>query len=138
VSRNEAADWADVRAGYLALSKPLGAERFSPSLTTSKLPHPARTLIIAGVSAQEYVLAHVQHPLGPGVVVPLLAESNWSNRQIAEVAGVNEDTVRERLRENPQLDRPAKTLGADGKLRPAHPAPPSQVNIGLRRSSCRQ
>lgn len=75
-------------------------------------------------SAQTYILARVKSPLGRGVVEPLLAESNWSNRQIAAVAGVDEDTVREQLRENPQLERPAKTLGADGKLRPStRPAP---------------
>lgn len=71
-----------------------------------------------GVSAQEYVLAHVQHPLGPGVVVPLLAESNWSNVQIAAVAGVSEGTVRATSQKY-EVERPAKTLGADGKLRPA-------------------
>lgn len=72
-----------------------------------------------GTSAQSYILARVKHPLGRGVVEPLLAESNWSNRQIAEIAGVDEGTVRNQLRNVPQLDRPTETLGADGKLRPA-------------------
>jgi len=78
--------------------------------------------LFPGVSAQAYILAHVKHPLGPGVVVPLLAESNWSNRQIAEVAGVDEGTVRnviKRTAEVSAVERPAQTLGADGKLRPA-------------------
>lgn len=44
-------------------------------------------------------------------------ESNWSNRQIAEIAGVSHDTVNRaanQLDEIVQLDRPSKTLGADG------------------------
>lgn len=60
----------------------------------------------------------VKHPLGRGVVEPLLAESNWSNRQIAEIAGVSEITVR-RTATNDAVERPAETLGADGRLRPA-------------------
>lgn len=74
-----------------------------------------------GVSAQEYVLAHVKHPLGRGVVEPLLAESNWSNRQIAAVAGVSPQTVgriADTTVPSGTVDRPAETLGADGKLRP--------------------
>ena len=71
-----------------------------------------------GVSAQEYILSRVKHPLGREVIVPLLAESNWSNRQIAEIAGVSPDTV-DRTARNQAVDRPAETLGADGKLRPA-------------------
>lgn len=70
-----------------------------------------------GVSAQDYILARVQ-PLGRGVVVPLLQESNWSNRQIAAVAGVDEATVRRAsTAANAAVERPDKTLGADGKLR---------------------
>ncbi|MGD0861756.1 MAG: hypothetical protein ABSA21_03225 [Candidatus Limnocylindrales bacterium] len=75
-----------------------------------------------GVSAQDYILAHVKHPLGRGVVVPLLEASNWSNRQIAEVAGVSHPTVgkvRAELEKTYQLEPAAETLGADGKLRPA-------------------
>jgi hypothetical protein len=71
-----------------------------------------------GESAQAYILAHVKHPLGPGVVVPLLAESNWSQAQIAEIAGVSTATV-SRTVTNVTVERPDRTLGADGKLRPA-------------------
>jgi len=81
-----------------------------------------------GVAAQVYILAHVKHPLGRGVVVPLLTESNLSNRQIAAVAGVSPQTVTNTVRElstNGQLpDRPTETLGADGKLRPISPLRP--------------
>lgn len=69
-----------------------------------------------GGSAQDYILGHVKHPLGRGVVVPLLTESNLSNRQIAAVAGVSRNTVNE-LAQTVPVDRPAETLGADGKLR---------------------
>jgi hypothetical protein len=76
-----------------------------------------------GSSAQDYILGRVKHPLGRGVVVPLLAESNWSNRQIAAVAGVGRTSVNEaanQLAESGQLaERPTETLGADGKLRAA-------------------
>ena len=51
------------------------------------------------VSAQDYILARVKNPLGRGVVVPLLAESNSSNRQIAAVAGVGEAPVGDELRQ---------------------------------------
>lgn len=72
-----------------------------------------------GTSAQDYVLAHVRHPLGRGVVLPLLAESDWSNRQIATIAGVSEPTVRRVATASfDAVDRPAETLGADGKYRP--------------------
>ena len=77
-----------------------------------------------GTSAQDYILSRVTHPLGRGVVVPLLTESNWSNRQIAAVAGVSEGTVRAELRSSTQLDRPPETLGADGKLRTVSPLRP--------------
>lgn len=70
-----------------------------------------------GTSAQDYILSRVKSTLGRGVVEPLLAESNWSNRQIAAIAGVDEGTVRNQLRNIPQLERPTETLGADGKLR---------------------
>ena len=70
-----------------------------------------------GTSAQEYVLAHVKHPLGRGVVVPLLAESDWSQAQIARIAGVSTATV-SRTVADVTVDRPAETLGADGKYRP--------------------
>lgn len=72
-----------------------------------------------GTAAQDYILARVPSPLGPGVIKPLLVESNWSNRQIAAVAGVSRNTVNELAQTVPVEDRPAKTLGADGKERPA-------------------
>lgn len=69
------------------------------------------------MSAAEYILNRVK-PLGRGVILPLLTASNLSNRQIAAVAGVGEATVR-RTASSGAVDRPAETLGADGKLRPA-------------------
>lgn len=72
-----------------------------------------------GSSAQDYILGRVKHPLGRGVVVPLLAESNWSNRQIAAVAGVSARTVGRTAASAAVEDRPTETLGADGKLRAA-------------------
>ncbi|HSW43080.1 MAG TPA: hypothetical protein VLM76_11280 [Patescibacteria group bacterium] len=49
------------------------------------------------------------------VVVPLLAESNWSNRQIAAVAGVSHTLVNEiATGSDLPVPRPAETLGADG------------------------
>lgn len=74
-----------------------------------------------GVSAAEYVTSHVG-TLGKSVVPVLLAGSDWSNRQIAAVAGVHHDTVdraAKELAENRQFERPAATLGSDGKYRPA-------------------
>jgi hypothetical protein len=71
-----------------------------------------------GVSAAEYLRAHVTHPLGKGIVLPLLEQSDWSNRQIAAVAGVSRNDVNELALSVP-VDRPAETLGADGKYRPA-------------------
>jgi hypothetical protein len=92
------------------------ARNWTDGRTLSRL-HP-------GVSAKDYVLSHVKHPLGKGVVVPLLAESNWSQAQIAEVAGVNRATVGRELAANAHVERPTETLGADGKLRPsARPTP---------------
>lgn len=94
-----------------------------------------------GVAAAAYVTERVG-TLGKSIVPILLAESNWSNRQIAAVAGVGKDTVNraatganapvrppsEHL-DNPATwqksgayDRPAATLGADGRLRTATPA----------------
>ena len=73
-----------------------------------------------GVAAKTYVLDRLG-VLGPAVIVPLLESTNWSNRQIAEIAGVSHDTVNRAARELDeivQLDRPTETLGADGKLRP--------------------
>jgi hypothetical protein len=69
-----------------------------------------------GVSAAEYVTARVG-TLGKSVVPVLLAESNWSNRQIAAVAGVSVQTVGRVASTVPNgtVDRP--TLGADNKVR---------------------
>lgn len=74
-----------------------------------------------GESAADYIRAHVTSPLGKGIVLPLLEQSDWSNRQIAAVAGVGKDTVRRMATgaDAPVQDRPAETLGADGKYRPA-------------------
>jgi DNA-directed RNA polymerase subunit RPC12/RpoP len=77
-----------------------------------------------GVSAQEYILSNAKHPLGRGVVVPLLEGSDWSNRQIASVAGVGTRTVDRaavHIATAPDgaVARPDRTLGADGKLRRA-------------------
>lgn len=75
-----------------------------------------------GVSAVEYIKARVVHPLGKGIVLPLLEASDWSNRQIAEVAGVapsNVDYAERQLRDSHAVARPDRTLGADGKYRPA-------------------
>lgn len=71
-----------------------------------------------GVSAAVYITEHVGI-LGKSVVPVLLAESNWSNRQIAAVAGVSPQTVG-RMATVPNgtvEDRPAETLGADNKVR---------------------
>jgi hypothetical protein len=70
-----------------------------------------------GVSAAEYVTARVG-TLGKSVVPVLLAESNWSNRQIAAVAGVSHQTVA-RVAQVVQMDHVRKpALGADGKTYP--------------------
>lgn len=75
--------------------------------------------LFPGASAVEYVRSRVG-PLGKGIIQPLLEESNWSNRQIAAVAGVSHQTVGRELVQMDQLpQRPAETLGADGKYRPA-------------------
>lgn len=75
-----------------------------------------------GVSAAEYVTSRVG-VLGKAVVPVLLAQSDWSNRQIAAVAGVDHTTVGRiaaRTGAFAPVDRPTETLGADGKYRPAH------------------
>lgn len=59
-------------------------------------------------------LARVKHPLGRGVVVPLLEGSNWSNRQIAAVAGVDPETVNRAARA--AFAAPRAVLGADNKV----------------------
>lgn len=71
-----------------------------------------------GTAPAEYVREHVGL-LSGDAIVPLLTETNWSNRQIAAVTGVDEGTVRNRLRNIPQSARPERTLGADGFERPA-------------------
>lgn len=71
-----------------------------------------------GVAPADYVRERVGL-VGREAIVPLLTESNWSNRQIAAVTGVPEQTVRRELRRNGAVERPTRTLGADGKERPA-------------------
>lgn len=71
-----------------------------------------------GIAPAIYIQERVAHAIGRGIIGPLLAESNWSNRQIADVAGLSEITVR-RTATFVAVDRPAETLGADGKQRPA-------------------
>ena len=68
---------------------------------------------------------HLISPQSFAGIVPQLAESNWSNRQIAEIAGVSNQTVmRARTAPNGAVDaEPAKTLGADVKR--ARSSPPS-------------
>lgn len=68
-----------------------------------------------GVSAAEYVTSRVG-TLGKAVVPVLLAESNWSNRQIAAVAGVSEGTVRNVSGAQNYAPERGPVLGADGKL----------------------
>ena len=80
-----------------------------------------------GVSAAAYVQKEIGRALGREVILPLLEGTDWSNRQIAAVAGVHESTVRyhagatpsAQLRDVPAVERPAETLGADGKYRSA-------------------
>ena len=65
------------------------------------------------------------HPASRGVRLDLprliAALPDMSNRQIAAVAGVapsNVDYAERQLRESHAVDRPAETLGADGKSYP--------------------
>jgi hypothetical protein len=67
-----------------------------------------------GASAQDYILGRVKHPLGRGVVVPLLAESNWSHGQIAAIAGVTRQRVSQVASDLPPDRGPV--LGADNKV----------------------
>lgn len=69
-----------------------------------------------GVAPADYVREHIGI-VGRAAIVPLLTESNWSNRQIAAIAGVSEGTVRTTAQEY-AVERPDETLGRDGKLRP--------------------
>lgn len=73
-----------------------------------------------GVAPADYVREHVGL-VGRAAIIPLLTETNWSNRQIAAVAGVSPQTVGRVATTVPDgtVDRPTETLGADGKLRPA-------------------
>ncbi len=77
-----------------------------------------------GLSAAEYVHQRVGPlRLGKADITVLLTETNWSNRQIAAVAGVSHPTVAAVARspgKDLPVDRPATTLGADGRYRPAH------------------
>ncbi len=79
-----------------------------------------------GLSAAQYVMDRVG-TLPKSVVPVLLEQTNWSNRQIAAVAGVSEGAVRLEVRRNTHLaDEPRPVLGADNKLyapRTPKPAP---------------
>jgi hypothetical protein len=68
-----------------------------------------------GVHAWKYIVDHVG-PLGKSTVVPLLVSSNWSDGQIAAVAGVSASTVH-RLARNLPYERPPGNIGKDGRLR---------------------
>lgn len=72
--------------------------------------------LFPGVSAAEYVTSRLG-TLGKAVVPVLLAESNWSNRQIAVVAGVAPETVNVVARQVASSSHvePRPVLGADGK-----------------------
>lgn len=70
-----------------------------------------------GASAAEYVVSRVG-ALGRSVVPALLEGTDWSNRQIAAVAGVDEGTVRKEVRNLPHLTDRGPVLGADGKRYP--------------------
>lgn len=76
-----------------------------------------------GVSAAAYITERVG-PLGKAAVPVLFAESNWSNPQIAAVAGVDQSTVyraRQRFADaNPDRER-GPVLGADNKVYPPRP-----------------
>jgi hypothetical protein len=84
-----------------------------------------------GVSAAEYVTARVG-VLGKAVVPVLLQESNWSNRQIAVVAGVSDETVNRTARAtNVARDR-GPVIGADGKTytpRVAKEEAPDEIDL---------
>ena len=67
------------------------------------------------VQAWRYILDRVG-PLGKSTVVPLLVNSNWSERQIAAVAAISPSTVHRQARNLPS-ERPPATIGRDGKLR---------------------
>ncbi len=69
----------------------------------------------SGVSAAEYVTSRVG-TLGKAVVPVLLSGSNWSNRQIATVAGISEGTVRNVAGAQDYAPEPRPVLGADGKI----------------------
>lgn len=87
-----------------------------------------------GVAPADYIKEHVGI-VGREAIVPLLTESNWSNRQIAAVAGVSPQTVTNVVAElstNGQLpDRPTETLGADGKVRNYPRLDPEPYSYGL-------
>jgi hypothetical protein len=66
------------------------------------------------VSGADYVRDHVG-PLTRDVIGALLLKSNWSNRQIAKVAGVSEGTVRNVSGAQDYAPDRDEVLGADGK-----------------------
>lgn len=79
-----------------------------------------------GIAPADYIRDQVGI-VGREAIVPLLTESNWSNRQIAAVAGVTPQAVDYHAKQLPKdlaVERPAETLGADGKLRTVSPLRP--------------
>ena len=71
-----------------------------------------------GVAPADYVRERVGL-LGRDAIIPLLESSNWSNRQIAAAAGVNERTVRRKRGAAFAAPEPdARVIGADGKSYP--------------------
>jgi len=69
-----------------------------------------------GVSAAAYVKSQIGHALGREVIVPLLEGTDWSHRQIADIAGVGHATV-SRIAPGVSFETPDR-LGADGKRYP--------------------
>jgi hypothetical protein len=67
-----------------------------------------------GISGADYVRDHVG-VLTRDVIGALLLKSNWSNRQIAKVAGVSEGTVRNVAGAQDYAPERDEVLGADGK-----------------------
>ncbi len=69
-----------------------------------------------GVAAADYILEHVGI-VGKEAIEPLLIESNWSHRQIAEVTGVSHTTVnRKASGTNIPLEPNEKVLTSSGRL----------------------
>jgi hypothetical protein len=83
-----------------------------------------------GVSGAEYVKSKVGPlRLGKADVTVLLAETNWSNRQIAAVAGVSPATV-DRVASFEATERPA-VVGSDNKAYPKRAPAPRTVTATI-------